>query len=172
MTEPTAPTVNDKLAELVDYVERARALPMSASCVVNRDEVLELVEEVRRLLPAEFEQAQYVIADRDGVVDEGQRAAQQILDEAYAERDRLVSRTEVATEAALEADRILAAAREQAELIRIETDDYVDRKLANFEVVLQKTMRAVERGRARLRGGGDMDALRDEDTGPVEPLPG
>ena len=169
-TEPAAPTLDAKLSELVDYVEHARALPMSASCVVNRDEVLELLAEVRRLLPAEFEEAQYVIADRDGVVDEGQREAQRILAEAYAERDRLVSRTAVATEAAHEADRILAAAREQAEAIRIETDDYVDRKLANFEVVLQKTMRTVERGRARLRGGDDMDALRD-DTGPVEPLP-
>ena len=169
--EPATPTVVAKLAELVDYVERARALPMSASCVVNREEVLELLEDVRRLLPAEFEEAAFVIRDRDGVVDEGQREAQRILAEAFAERDRLVSRTAVATEAAAEADRILAAAREQAEAIRIETDDYVDRKLANFEVVLQKTARAVERGRARLRGGDDMDALRD-DTGPVEPLPG
>ena len=67
------------------------------------------------------------------------------------------------TRAQDEADRLLASARDDAEAMRLQTEDYVDAKLANFEVVLAKTLATVERGRSRLSGGTDLDALRSED---------
>ena len=55
--------VHDKLDELISTVENARAMPMSASCIVNRGEVLGLLEEVRGLLPEEFRHAQMLLAE-------------------------------------------------------------------------------------------------------------
>jgi hypothetical protein len=80
--------VHDKLDEITGLVENARSMPMSASCIVNRSELLGLLEELRELIPEEFRHAQLLLTDRDVVVDEGRREAARIVAEAEAERDR------------------------------------------------------------------------------------
>ncbi|MDQ1625483.1 MAG: hypothetical protein QOJ49_981 [Actinomycetota bacterium] len=144
--------VHDKLDELTATVENARSMPMSASCVVNRGEVLGLLEELRELLPEEFRHASMLLSDREAVVDEGRREAARIVEEAHAEQARLVSESEVLARAQREAQEILLDAAEESRAMRGEVDDYVDTKLANFEVALEKTMAAVHRGRDKLRG--------------------
>jgi cell division septum initiation protein DivIVA len=151
--------IHAKLDELTALIENARAMPMSASCVVNRAEVLEHLDELRALLPSELTEAQRVIDDRAAVVAEGHEEAQRLLEAARAERARLVAKTDVVREAAEQAEQLLAAARADAERMRVEIDDYVDGKLANFEVVLHKTMKAVEKGRAKISGRHELDAL-------------
>ncbi len=140
------------LDTLLDLLESARALPMSASCVVNRDEMLGLVEDVRALLPGELAEAKQVLQDRAAVVAQGHAEAERIVARARVEQDRLVEATAVWQRAQAEADRLLAEVHAEAEAMRVETDDYVDAKLANFEVVLTKTLTAVQRGRTRLSG--------------------
>ncbi|WP_149562101.1 ATP synthase F0 subunit B [Streptomyces cacaoi] len=146
--------VQQKLDEIVAAVDGARSMPMSASCVVNRAELLAMLGEVREALPGSLAQAREVLGGRDQVVAEAREEAERILDSARAERGSLVSGTEVARRAQEEADRILAEARREAEEIRTEADDYVDSKLANFEVVLSKTIGSVDRGREKLLGHG------------------
>jgi cell division septum initiation protein DivIVA len=158
--------VHDKLDELTALVENARSMPMSASCVVNRGEVLGLLEELRELLPEEFRHAEMLLHDREAVVDEGSREASRILEEARAEQARLVSQTEVLAAAQREADQVRQAAAEEARGMRGEVDDYVDAKLANFEVVLDRTLAAVHRGREKLRGRSSHDEFgADADEG-------
>ncbi len=140
-----------KIDEIGAVLESARAMPMSASCIVNRGEMLEMLEELRTLLPAELREADAILADRDEIVEAGRREAQRIVAGGKRERSRLVSATEVATEAQHEAERLLGAAHEQAERMQREVDEYVDAKLAHFEIMLQKTMAAVARGRDKLR---------------------
>ena len=144
--------VHEKLDELSRLVEDARSMPMSASCIVNRAELLGVLEELRELLPEEFRHAQLLLDDREAVVEEGRREAQRVIADAEIERDRLTSDTEVAAAAVRQAEQIQVAALEEAQTMRAEVDDYVDSKLANFEVVLDKTMAAVRRGREKLRG--------------------
>jgi hypothetical protein len=144
--------VHDKLDELTAVVENARSMPMSASCVVNRVEVLGLLEELRELLPEEFRHASMLLEDREAVVDEGRREAARLVEQALVEQGRLVSESEVLARAAREAQQVLADAAEEARAMRGEVDDYVDTKLATFEITLEKTMTAVHRGREKLRG--------------------
>jgi hypothetical protein len=146
-------------------------MPMSASCVVNRGEVLGLLEEIRELLPEEFRHAQLLLADREAVVDEGRREAEQVIAEAVGERDRLTSETEIVAAARVKAEQIHAAALHEAERMRADVDDYVDTKLANFEVALDKTMAAVRRGREKLRGRSPHGELADDqENEPAHPL--
>jgi len=84
--------LQDKLDELTEAVEAARAMPLSSSCVLNRPEVLATLEELRALLPTEIASAQELVDDRASVVESGRREAARILAEAKAERARLVSR--------------------------------------------------------------------------------
>ena len=165
--------VHDKLDELTAIVEGARSMPMSASCVVNRGEVLALLEELRGLLPEEFRHAQMLLADRESVVDEGRREAARLLVRAEEERLSLTSQTEVVREARIEADRIRAEAVVDARTMRSEADDYVDTKLANFEVVLDKTLAAVHRGREKLSGRSprvDLSGESEDAAGSHHPL--
>ncbi|MEU3686772.1 ATP synthase F0 subunit B [Streptomyces narbonensis] len=159
--------VQKKLDEIVATVQGARSMPMSASCVVNRAELLALLEEVRDALPGSLAQAQELIGGREQLVEQARQEAERIIEAAHAERGSIVSDTQVARESQGEADRILAEARREAEEVRAEADDYVDSKLANFEVVLNKTIGSVDRGREKLLGRGpglDQDGYADEDA--------
>ncbi|MEV7979131.1 ATP synthase F0 subunit B [Streptomyces sp. NPDC086519] len=159
--------VQKKLDEIVSAVSGARSMPMSASCVVNRAELLAMLEELRQALPGSLAQAQELIGDRDQMVEQARMEAERIIESAHAERGSLISGTEVARRSQAEADRILAEARQEAEEVRAEADDYVDSKLANFEVVLTKTLGSVGRGREKLLGTGpglDEQGYEDEDA--------
>ncbi|MEU9033931.1 ATP synthase F0 subunit B [Streptomyces sp. NPDC048352] len=146
--------VQKKLDEIVAAVGGARSLPMSASCVINRAELLAQLEEVRKALPGSLAQARELIGGREQLVEEARREAERIIETAHAQRGSLISDTEIARRSQGEADRILAEARREAAEIRAEADDYVDSKLANFEVVLSKTIGSVDRGREKLLGRG------------------
>ncbi|GAA2512353.1 ATP synthase F0 subunit B [Streptomyces longisporus] len=159
--------VQKKLDEIVAAVSGARSMPMSASCVVNRADLLSMLEELREALPGSLAQAQELIGDREQMVEQARQEADRIIGQAHAERGSLISDTEVARRSRAEAERILAEARQEAEEVRAEADDYVDSKLANFEVVLTKTLGSVGRGREKLLGTGpgvDEQGYEDEDA--------
>lgn len=158
-----------KLDEITAMVENARTLPLSASCVLHRDDVLAALDEVRALLPSEIATASSIVAEQRQLIADAEREAEQVIARAREERARLVSRTEIAAHAAGEAEQILAEARAAAQAMRTEVEDYADAKLATFEVVLQRTLAAVERGRDKLRGRHELDQLRDDDGAGVLP---
>ncbi|MDH6516242.1 vacuolar-type H+-ATPase subunit H [Streptomyces sp. SAI-135] len=159
--------VQKKLDEIVATVSGARSMPMSASVMVNRAELLAMLDELRQALPGSLAQAQELIGDREQMVEQARQEAERIISTAHAERGSLISDTEIARRSQAEADRILNEARQEAEEVRAEADDYVDSKLANFEVVLTKTLGSVGRGREKLLGTGpglDENGYEDEDA--------
>jgi cell division septum initiation protein DivIVA len=153
--------VESRLHQLEIMVAEAKAVPLSASIMLNRAEVDDLVTDLRDSLPDELRQARWILKQRDEILEKARREGAALLEEAEEERRRLVSRTDVVSAANREADRIVEDARVQASQLRLEAEDYVDAKLANFEVVLQKTLAAVERGREKLRGRLDTDDLAE-----------
>jgi hypothetical protein len=162
--------LHDKLDEIVAVIEGARAMPMSASCIVNRGEILAMLDELRELFPGEIAEAAELLRTKEDVVEEGRIEAERIIEEAKRERSRMVAKTEIAQEATREAERIVIEAENESQKMRDDIDEYVDTKLANFEVVLGKTLAAVERGREKLRGRHPLDDLRSADPDET-PLP-
>ncbi|MFH8364407.1 ATP synthase F0 subunit B [Streptomyces anulatus] len=158
--------VQKKLDEIVEAVGSARSMPMSASCVVNRAELLAMLEEVRQALPGSLAQAQEMLGGHEQLAVQARQEAERIIESAHAQRASLISETEIARQSQSESDRILSEARREAEEVRAEADDYVDSKLANFEVVLTKTIGSVDRGREKLLGRGpglDEQGYQDPD---------
>jgi hypothetical protein len=148
-----------RLQQLEDLIREARSMPLSTSAIVNRDELLEVIESARKELPEEIKQARWVVKDREELLGKGRRDAEALVVKARSERDRLVSEQEVVRAAGEEAERVLAEADQRAREMRLEAEDYVDAKLAQFEVALEKTSAALQRsigqvqkGRDRLRG--------------------
>jgi vacuolar-type H+-ATPase subunit H len=153
--------VHDKLDELIGLVEGARGMPLSTSCWVDRPEVLDLLDQIRELLPRDLSQADRVLSERDLIIDEGRRTAEHLVEEARVEQARLVSEHEVYQAALAEGDAVRGEASDEASRMRREVDDYVDAKLANFEYALDKTIRAVQNGRDKIRGRAEYDSLAD-----------
>ena len=147
--------VNAKIDELIEIVESARAMPMSTSCVINRAQMLELLDQLKHGLPEEMDRARRVLSDRESVLEEGRREAERLIERTRGERDSIINNTDISREAQDAASRILSQARREADQVRADADEYVDQKLANFEVVLTKTLQAVGRGRDKMRGSNN-----------------
>jgi hypothetical protein len=165
--------VDDLIGQLERLLADARPVPLSSSVMVNRAEIEELLGQLRTQMPEEMRQARWLLKERDDVLAQAAREGEQLLADARDERDRMLSQQEVVKAAHREAERIVEDAREQARVLRLEAEDYVDGKLANFEIVLQKTLKQVERGRDRLRGRIPADDLAEQppDEAPVEAPP-
>jgi vacuolar-type H+-ATPase subunit H len=147
--EPSA-SVTEILDELAAEIEHAKSMPLSSSAIVSREDLLELVNEAREQLPTEISRARHVLKDHDELLTRAEREADEILDDARAQAAHIVQRTEIVRQARNAAERIIADAESEARRIQHEADDYVDRKLAAFEIVLDRTVRTVRAGRDRL----------------------
>ena len=139
------------IAEAIALVSQAKAMPLSSSVLVQRDELIELLEIALQRLPAELAEARRMLLDREDFLAESQRAADGIMEEARIHAERMVQRTEVVRQANHVAQRILDDANEEARRRRHEVDDYVGRQLARFEIVLDRTLKTVQAGREKLK---------------------
>ena len=149
----------EKLNAAVTLIEEARGVPLSASCVVHRGEILEILDGARMALPSDLDQAIQIISSRDVIVEEARISAEQMIATAREDVARMVEQTAIVQAARDEAQRILDDARELADQERAEVESYIDGRLATLEVILNKTMESVARGRERLEGAGDKDVL-------------
>jgi len=149
----------EKLTSAITMVEEARGVPLSASCVVHRGEMLELLDEARAALPNDLESAQKLIAARDAIIEEGRVSAEQMIAMAREDVARMVEQTSIVQMARDEARKILDEARTLGDQEKQEVEEYIDGRLATLEVILNKTQDAVARGRERLAGANDKDVL-------------
>lgn len=159
----------DRIDELTAMVEQARGVPMSSNCIVNRGELLGLLDELRVELPTEIRRAQALLEERDKLIAAGQREADRLIAEGHGEHARLVSVAEVTVAAQHEANRIRAEAKASAQRRREETDQLIDTALANFEQTLQRNLAFVERSRDKLKALSEIGPYEAEDEG--RPLP-
>lgn len=143
-------TAEQKLAELRALIVNARAMPMSASCVINRSEVLAAIDDAIAGLPDEIADAQAVI-DRSHIkVKEGESQAARIVREARTHAKELAQESEIVRVAQERAAQITAEAETEAAELRRETDAFIDSRMASFESVLHKTASQVKVARSRL----------------------
>jgi cell division septum initiation protein DivIVA len=155
-----------RLQQLEDLVREAKSMPLSSSALVNRDEVLELILEMKETLPEEIKQARWVVKDREELLGKARAEGERIVAEAQEAQLRMARQEEVVARAKDEAERIVQEAEEDGRKMRLESEDYVDAKLAQFEIALRKiqeearasarqvgkTLDQIELGRQKLRG--------------------
>ncbi|CAB4750189.1 unannotated protein [freshwater metagenome] len=153
--------VIERIETAIAMVEEARGVPLSASCVLHRGEMLELLDSARAAFPSDLAQAQKLLTDQDAVIEEARAAADQIIAHAREEVESMISQTEIVAAAKKEARRILDEVAEEAKSQQDEIDAYVDSRLATLEVILHKTMEVVNRGRDQLAGVDAKSALSE-----------
>ncbi len=134
-----------------ELIESGRSMPMSASVLVNREELVGMLDDAIAQLPEELRHARWLLKEREEFLAQAKREADDILEAAQVQAARMVERTEVAREANRVAHSVVTAAESESRQLKHEAEDYVDQKLAAFEVVLERTMQAVQKGRDRLQ---------------------
>src|SRR5664280_3219236 len=135
----------------LDLVQTAKAMPLSASVLVSREELAELLQAALDRMPDELRQARWLLKERDEFLAEKAREADALLEEVRVQAERMVQRTEIVRQANHVAQRILDDANEAARRLRNEAEDYADQKLASFEIVLDRTIKTVQAGREKMR---------------------
>jgi len=151
----------ERIHGAISMVEEARGVPLSASCVVHRGELLDLLDSARNALPHDFAVAQQIIDTREQILEEARESADALIGHAREEVARKIEETEIVHEARQEAKRILIEAEADARVQRDDVEVYIDSRLATLEVILNKTLDVVQRGREKLQGFEDKHLLSD-----------
>lgn len=155
--EPAAITDSEQLLRRVaDQIASAKTMPLSSSAMINREEVLELLETAASRLPEELRAARWMLRERDEFLAKTRREADDILDAARAQAERMVQRAEVVRAAEHRARQILDGANDEARRLRHEVEDFCDQRLAQFEIILEKVRTAVHQGRTKLTSTGGL----------------
>jgi F0F1-type ATP synthase membrane subunit b/b' len=151
--QPLVPAtdVEELILRVREQIEIARSMPMSASVLVNREELLAMLDETLQAMPEELRHARWLLKEREEFLEEARRDAQDIRDQAAATAARMVEEREIVRQADATARQIVHDAEAAARQIQHEAEDYIDQKLAAFEVVLDRTMQTVQKGRERLQ---------------------
>lgn len=138
--------------KLEDLIATGRKMPFTSNVIVNETKIFEIIDEIRATLPEELKQARWIVKERQDMLDEAEKEANHILEEAREQAKQMALDTEVFKMAEKQATEIIEAAKAREKEIRLGAEDYADEMLANLEVNLGKLLTAVQRGRDRLQG--------------------
>ena len=139
----------DRIEEILDD---AKNFPLSQNKVVDPEKVYEIIDEVRAQFPDELKQARWIVKERQEMLEEAEKEANRILEDAKGRAEALAAEQEIVKLAEQQAADILDNARAREREMRLGAEDYADEMLANLEVNLGKLLTAVQRGRDRLQG--------------------
>jgi vacuolar-type H+-ATPase subunit H len=153
------------LKRAVDIIATAPNVPLSSTPRIDRDEIIELLEEALGRLPDELRQARWMLKERQEFVAKTRREADELLESARGQAERMVQRTEVVRAAEQRARQIIETAETDARRLRHETEDFLDQRLGSFEILLDRLSKTVAAGRHRLSIGAqrEPEAATDED---------
>src|ERR1700709_1085221 len=139
----------DKLDELV---HGAKAVPLTDQVRIDREEIWEILDQMRATIPEEINQARWIVRERQEMLAEAKREAERLVKEAREKQNRLIGEEEGTKAAERAAEDIIEDARAREREIRLGAEDYADEILNTLEVNLSKFIAAVQRGRDRLAG--------------------
>jgi hypothetical protein len=159
------------LLKMRELLESSGTVPFSSSPRVNRDELLALIDEALENLPEELKRARWLLKERTEFLARAEKEAQQIIEAAAVQAERMVERDEVVRAARRHADALVEDAEARSRNLQHEAEDYVDQRLAAFEVVLDRTMATVRRGREQLQVHTGSPALEEAEL-PADDEPG
>jgi len=146
--------------KLDDIIHNARSVPLTDSVMIDREEMYDILDQMRSTIPEEIKQARWIVKERQEMLAEAKQEAERVLNEAQERAERLASETEVVRLAERNAQQIMEDARERERETRLGAEDYADEVLGNLETNLEKFIGAVRRGRERLQGRPADDDLQ------------
>jgi hypothetical protein len=158
------------LEDVIHTIASAPNVPLSSTPRIDRDHVVALLQDAQACMPEEIRQARWMLKERSEFMAKTQREADEIVEAARVQAERMVQRTEVVRAAELRARQILEAGEADSRRLKNETEDFLDQRLGSFEILLDRLTRTVAQGRERLRIVGaapEVPAQVDNTSGDV-----
>jgi cell division septum initiation protein DivIVA len=137
--------------KLDDLVHNAKQVPLTDQVRVDKEEIYDLLDQMRATIPEEIKQARWIVKERQEMLAEAKREAERIVKEARERQDRLISGEEVMKTAERAAEDILDEAQAREREIRLGAEDYADEILNTLEINLTKFIAAIQRGREQMQ---------------------
>jgi hypothetical protein len=159
------------LRRAIDIIANAPTMPLSSSPRIDRDEIIELLDEALARLPEELRQARWMLKERQDFVNKTRREANEMLEAARVQAERMVQRTEVVRAAEQRARHVVETADNDSRRLKLETEDFLDQRLASFEILLDKLGKTVAAGRQKLsigNAGASLPIVGDGDDDPTK----
>lgn len=139
------------LETLEDLIERSSGVPFSGKCLVDREEVLEIIKEMRLKLPDDIKQAKWVKEERQRILLQAQKEADNILKDAENKIAALVDEHEITKKAYEQANEIVGTAQKNAREIRLGAREYADSVLDKVEEILTDATDVIKTNRKELK---------------------
>ena len=144
--------IEDIITKLYDMIQDARAMPFGADkCVVERDRVLDLLDEISNQLPGELKQSKTIVDSKQELIANAKKEAEGIIRSAQQQAKVMVSKESVYQEAQRQADEMIKNAQAKIKELKQVTNDYVDDALKRTEDAINGALGDVRESRARLR---------------------
>ena len=136
--------------EAIGAISSAPNAPLSSAPKINREQILGILQDALDCLPAEITEARWMLKERADFLAKTQLEADEILEAARVQAERLVQRTSIVRQSEARARKVIEAANQDSRRLKSETDDFLDRRLGSFEILLDKLVKQVSEGRTRL----------------------
>jgi hypothetical protein len=150
------------LRKTIDIIATAPSVPLSSTPRIDRDEIIELLEDALVRVPEEIRQARWMLKERQEFLEKTKREADELLGVARQQAERMVQRTEVVRAAEARARQVIDTAEEETRRLRNETEDFLDQRLGSFEILLDRLSKTVAHGRQRLSIGATTEQENPE----------
>jgi len=173
--QPVEPQMGDAEALMrraLDIIASAPNMPLSSTPRIDRDEIIEILEDALARLPEELRQARWMLREKQEFVNKARREADEIIEAARVQAERMVQRTEVVRAAESRARAVVENAEGDARRLRMETEDFLDQRLGSFEILLDRLMKTVATGRQRLSIGNRTETDEPQPTDPSGEIQG
>ena len=141
----------DIIGTLYDMVQDARSMPLAADkCILERDRVLDLLDEIISQLPAEIKQSRTIVESRNELISQARREAEAILRQAQEQANELVSKEEIYKEAKKRSEELVAQTQGQISQLRKACNDYMEESLRRTEETISQALHEVQDTRMKF----------------------
>ena len=142
----------DIIGTLYDMVQDARSMPLAADkCILERDKVLDLLDEIIAQLPAEIKQSRAIVESRNELISQARREAEGILRQAQERAGELITKEEIYKEAEKASEELINQTQERVAQLKKAGNDYMDDALRRTEVTISQALRDVQDTRMKFR---------------------
>lgn len=153
--------IEDIIGALYDLVQDARSMPLAADkCILERDRVLDMLDEIIAQLPSELKQSRTIVESRNELISQARREAEQIMRQAQEQAKQMVTKEAIYAESKRRAEELVAQTQERVNALKKAGNDYMDDSLRKTEEVIAEALANVRDTRMKFRAVTDSQEQR------------
>ena len=141
--------------KLEELFSQGRSFPFTHNVMINEDQMIDLIDQMRISIPEEIKRSQQILAQRDRILAQAKDEHDRMLEIANEKREQLISAHEISVEATNRAKQIISQAQPVAEVIKQEADKYALECLKKLEIEMERSMAQVKNGIKALQYNPD-----------------